>query len=75
MKNPSLYGFNLQNEKLYPKIETKKIVVDSTINNLANFAIKQGVNYKTLKIFNPWLRDTKLENKTKKVYELELPVN
>ena len=75
MKNPSLYGFNLQNEKLYPKIETKKIVVDSTITNLANFATKQGVNYKTLKIYNPWLRDTKLDNKTKKVYELELPVN
>ncbi|MBC7641320.1 MAG: lytic transglycosylase domain-containing protein [Flavobacterium sp.] len=74
MKNPALYGFNLQTEKLYPNIATRKIQVDSTITNLADFAIKQGVNYKTLKIFNPWLRDTKLDNKLKKQYELELPV-
>ena len=74
MKNPALYGFNLQDEKLYPKLETRNIQVDSTITNLADFAIKQGVNYKTLKIFNPWLRDTKLDNKLKKRYELELPL-
>lgn len=74
MKNPALYGFNLQIEKLYPIIATRKIQVDTTITNLADFAIKQGVNYKTLKIYNPWLRDTKLDNKLKKQYELELPV-
>lgn len=74
MKNPALYGFNLQTEKLYPKIATRKVQVDTTIINLADFAIKQGVNYKILKIFNPWLRDTKLDNKLKKMYELELPL-
>ena len=73
MKNPSLYGFNLQTEKLYPSVQTRKIQIDSTITDLADFAIKQGVNYKTLKIYNPWLRDTKLDNKSKKIYEFELP--
>ncbi|HBI01354.1 MAG TPA: murein transglycosylase, partial [Flavobacterium sp.] len=26
------------------------------------------------KIHNPWLRDKKLENKSKKVYTLEIPI-
>lgn len=73
MKNPEKYGFALPNEQLYFPIETKQISVDSTVTNLATFAKKQGVNYKVLKIHNPWLRDTKLENKTKKVYTIDIP--
>jgi hypothetical protein len=75
MKNPALFGFNIQTDKLYTSIETRKIEVDSTITDLANFAIKQGINYKTLKIYNPWLRDKKLDNKLKKKYELEIPTS
>lgn len=73
MQNPDKYGFSLSNEQLYFPIETKQISVDSTVTNLAIFAKNQGVNYKVLKIHNPWLRDTKLENKTKKVYTLDIP--
>jgi membrane-bound lytic murein transglycosylase D len=74
MKNPTIYGYNLQKSELYPSIETKKIVVDSTITDLTNFAKSQGINYKTLKIYNPWLRDRKLDNKLKKKYEFEIPL-
>ena len=75
MKNPANYGFNLQAEKLYPALETKKIEVDSTITDLVSFANKQGVNYKILKLYNPWLRDRTLQNKLKKKYEIEVPIN
>jgi membrane-bound lytic murein transglycosylase D len=74
MKNPILYGFDTSKFELYPIIETKKIQIDSTITDLATFAKSQGVNYKTLKIYNPWLRDRKLDNKFQKVYQLEIPV-
>lgn len=73
MKNPEKYGFNLPKEQLYFPIETKKIMVDSTVSDLATFAKKQGINYKVLKIHNQWLRDTKLDNKTKKVYTFDIP--
>jgi hypothetical protein len=73
MKNPDKYGFTLPNEQLYFPIETKQITVDSTVTDLASFAKKQGINYKVLKIHNPWLRDTKLDNKTKKVYTIDIP--
>lgn len=74
MKNAGKYGFTLFPNELYTKIPTKKIEVDSTINNLATFALGQGINYKILKIHNPWLRDKKLVNPSKKKYEIEIPL-
>jgi membrane-bound lytic murein transglycosylase D len=74
MQNPAKYGFEIPNEQLYHPIEVKKIQVDSTISDLAVFAKSQGVNYKILKIHNPWLRDKKLENKGKRTYTLEIPI-
>jgi hypothetical protein len=73
MKNPTMYGFDLSQKELYKGLQTKIVMVDSTINNLADFAISQGINYKILKIHNPWLRDKKLLNPNKKVYQIEIP--
>ena len=73
MKNPAKYGFNIYPADLYSPIPTKKIEVDSTITDLASFAKTQGINYKILKIHNPWLRDKKLVNPSKKKYEIEIP--
>lgn len=75
MKNPSLYGFQLSNNELYEIIPTKKIEIDSSIVDLADFAKAQGINYKILKIHNPWLRDKKLSNPSKKKYEIEIPLS
>lgn len=74
MKNADKYGFSLPKEALYNAIPTKKIEVDSAITNLATFAKSQGVNYKELKNYNPWLRDRKLDNPDKKKYILEIPI-
>jgi hypothetical protein len=73
MKQPAKYGFSIFPSDLYSQIPTKKIEIDSTINDLTSFAMSQGINYKILKIHNPWLRDKKLLNPTKKKYELEIP--
>lgn len=73
MKNPALYGFDVSKQEMYENIPTKTIEVDSSITNLATFAKTQGINYKILKIHNPWLRDKKLVNTTKKKYLIEIP--
>lgn len=73
MKNAANYSFSIPKEALYYPIATKKIVVDSTITNLAQFAKSQGVNYKILKLHNPWLRDKMLLNASGKKYEIEIP--
>lgn len=75
MRNPEKYGFSLVNEELYTILPTRKIEVDSTITDLADFAKAQGINYKILKIHNPWLRDRKLENPTNKKYTIEIPLS
>lgn len=75
MKNPMKFGFLLENEELYKSLPTKKIEVDSAISDLADFAKAQGINYKILKIHNPWLRDKKLDNSAGKKYTIEIPLS
>jgi membrane-bound lytic murein transglycosylase D len=74
MKQPALYGFNIYPTELYTAIPTKNVEVDSTINDLTAFAQAQGINYKILKIHNPWLRDKRLLNQSKKKYEIKIPL-
>ena len=73
MKHSELYGFEVAKNELYENIPTKTLEVDSSITDLAVFAKAQGINYKILKIHNPWLRDKKLSNPTKKKYQIEIP--
>jgi len=74
MKNPAAYGFVVTPEELYENLPVRKIEVDSTISDLADFAKAQGINYKILKIHNPWLRDKKLTNAAKKKYVMDIPL-
>lgn len=74
MKNPEKFGFAIPKQELYELFPTRKIEIDSTVNNLADLAISQGINYKILKIYNPWLRDSKLENKNRKKYSISIPL-
>ena len=73
ISRPKVYGYMLRKKDLYPSIPTKKITVDTTINNLADFSIAQGINYKILKLFNPWLRTNSLTNTGGKKYVIEIP--
>jgi membrane-bound lytic murein transglycosylase D len=74
MKNPLKYGFNILPGDKYEILPTKKIEIDSSITDLASFAKSQGINYKILKIHNPWLREAKLLNNTGKKYQIEIPL-
>ncbi len=75
MQNPVLYGYTFRPDELYNGIPTKKVEVDSSIPDLAAFAKEQGINYKILKVHNPWLRDKKLTNSSKKKYVIEIPTS
>lgn len=74
MQNPTKYNFNLRPADLYPVIPTKKVEVTASVPDLATFAKDNGINYKVLKIHNPWLRDRKLDVAAGKSYTLEIPV-
>lgn len=73
MENPEEYGFLIGDEEKYPLWKTRKMEIRGSVENLADFALAQGINYKILKYYNPWLRDNTLPNKTGKAYIIELP--
>ncbi|MFT6814388.1 MAG: membrane-bound lytic murein transglycosylase D [Sphingobacteriales bacterium] len=73
INSPSKYGFYIGEGDLYAPITTSKITVDSNITDLAEFALSQKINYKTLKLFNPWLLQGELINSKSKVYDITLP--
>ncbi|MBA3704843.1 MAG: lytic transglycosylase domain-containing protein [Bacteroidetes bacterium] len=73
ISRPKVYGFILRKKDMFPVIPSKKIVVDSTIHNITDFAIAQGSNYKIVQFFNPWLRANTLTNTAKKKYIIEIP--
>ena len=75
MKSPKKYGLNFTQDDLYSHIETTTVKVDAPIANFADFSKKMNINYKILKIHNPWLREAHLNNKTGKIYEIEIPKN
>ncbi|PKP24391.1 MAG: murein transglycosylase [Bacteroidetes bacterium HGW-Bacteroidetes-2] len=73
MNNPLAYGFNFREKDLYTLVPSYKVEVDSSIKDLSSFAKQNGINYKILKIHNPWLREAKLNNSSKKKYSIEIP--
>ncbi|MDO5607062.1 MAG: lytic transglycosylase domain-containing protein [Capnocytophaga sp.] len=73
MSDPARYGFNYSQDQLYTEEPTYEVRVDSSIASLADFAKLYGINYKELKIHNPWLRDTKLTNTSGKIYYIKIP--
>ncbi|MGL4582260.1 MAG: lytic transglycosylase domain-containing protein [Flavobacterium sp.] len=72
MSNPVQYGFDMPDSEKYPIVPTKKVTVDYDIADLALFAKEQGINYKLLKLYNPWLINTSLKVNNR-VYEIEIP--
>jgi len=73
MSNPDLYGFIYEESDLYRHIPIRKIGIDIPIINIAQFAKKNNINYKLLKIHNPWLIQNHLNNNSRKYYEIEIP--
>jgi len=72
MQNPEKYGYLVEKEDLYNLEKTREVKVDSTITNMTAFAQKFDMTYKDLKTLNPWLRNTTLDNKLKKVYYIKV---
>ena len=73
MNYPTKYGFFIRNKDLYPVIPIYEVKVDSAISNFADFSFKYKINYKILKMFNPWLKENFLTNKDKKTYSIKIP--
>ena len=73
LSNPDKYGFNFREKDLYTNIPTYKVEVDTAVTDFSKFAKNLGINYKILKLHNPWLREPHLNNKSRKLYTIDIP--
>jgi hypothetical protein len=73
IENPSKYGYVFDDTDLYYSVPVRLHGLDTAISNLTAFAEKMGVNYKILKIHNPWLLQNHLNNRSRKYYEIAIP--
>lgn len=73
-ENPEQFGFFVDEQDYYKPIPVKYVVVNGKIDNWADFAKEQGISYKLLKYFNPWLRSQDLNNRRKKTYYISIPL-
>lgn len=73
-ENPSLFGFNLRPDELYPFIPAKDTVyVTETVDDLVEFADKHGVSYSQLREANLWLREMRLNDNSHRLYKVAIP--
>lgn len=72
LNNPKKFGFHLRENDLYQPFKTREITIDSTIKDLSAFASSHGMNYKELKIYNPWMRESLLPDQSRKRYQIKL---
>ncbi len=73
LSQPKNYGFHFDRDDLYELPKSYNVKVDTAITNIASFAKKFQTNYKELKLHNPWLRENKLNNKSRKAYYIKIP--
>jgi len=73
VESPEHYGFYIKEAQKYTPLQYTTVEVDTAITNIARFSKQMGVNYKIMKIYNPWLLQNHLNNKSRKLYNIALP--
>jgi membrane-bound lytic murein transglycosylase D len=76
MENPERYGYRILDQQLYNYPNFKEVEINESVGSLVDFALENGISYKTLKLYNPWLRKTSLTIKKQgKSYTIRIPQN
>lgn len=74
MEHPDTYEYAIEKDHLYDPLNNYKTVdVNGPIASWGDFAVEHGTTYRMLKLYNPWLVDSKLTNKEGKTYKIRLP--
>ena len=73
LSKPETYGFQLTENDVYHPHEVRKVVITASIENLSDFALKNGSNYRELKELNPWLIKESFVASSGKIYTVLFP--
>ncbi len=71
VESPDDYGFKLTDYDYYYPYKSRKVTVDGKVGNLKHWAKEQGINYKIVRILNPWILKEVLPSG--KNFELRIP--
>lgn len=74
MEHPETYEYVIEKDHLYDPLNKYTTVdVSGAVENWGDFAVAHNTTYRMLKLYNPWLVDSKLTNKEGKTYTIRLP--
>ena len=74
LSHPESYGFYVGEDDHYFKHPNiKEITVSETVNSLADLAHENGITYRILKYYNPWLISGKLTVASNETYSIKIP--
>ncbi|MDB5226974.1 MAG: murein transglycosylase [Bacteroidota bacterium] len=71
-QHPKDFGFYLNKEDLYPEFKFTVQQVSGAVDWI-DFAKQNNINYKLLRIYNPWIRDFSMDNREKRTYDVKIP--
>ncbi len=74
LEHPKKFGFDLKKSDLYKPLRYFAVKIRRPVKQWADFAKRFGINYKILKLYNPWLRQSYLKNRRRKAYFIKIPV-
>jgi hypothetical protein len=73
LTSPNDFGFYIEETELYKPLGYKIIEVSESVSSWGAFAEEQGISYRMLKVYNPWLVAGDLTCSGKKVYQVKVP--
>ena len=74
MEQPEEFGYRVPDGDRYPVLnDFRTITVDTSIENLGDFAREQGTTYRMLKLYNPWLVTGSLSVSKGNSYDIRIP--
>ncbi|MFN8923580.1 MAG: lytic transglycosylase domain-containing protein [Sphingobacteriia bacterium] len=74
LQHPEQYGYRVPPSERYQPLAYRTLAVTRSIDDLAAWARTQGLDYRTLNWYNPWLKSYSLPVAAGQRYELWLPL-
>jgi hypothetical protein len=69
-ENLNDYGYIYHNSEGYKLPVFDTVLVDGPVENWVDWALKQHITYKELRLYNPWIRANKLTNSSNNTYAI-----
>ena len=73
MENAEELGFIVKKEETYQPMPFRAVTINSTIDDLAQYATNNGTTYKMIRAMNPWIKGRSLTVRPGKSYTIKLP--